>query len=189
MIRLTLSLILLVSLYSCNSKDSSLTTSGAKYPVNVSLGSYTTAGFSQFIIPSAHAAVSDLRFCFKRLRFKKDVSDIDNPLIDENIDLTLGEVNISSTGTTLALVNIPADTYYRVEFDLEPNCGGKSLYLSNDFGVYSSTDSIKIRFDGVFVVDGSETLQLGVQDILNAANSYNGTIAIRDHMESVSGNF
>lgn len=189
MVRFITSLILLLGFVSCNSKDSSVTSSGTKYPVNLSMGSYTTAGFSQFFIPSAHAAVSDLRLCFKRLRFKKSVTDIDDPLVDENIDLTLGEVSISATGTNLATVNIPADTYYRIEFDLEPSCAGNSLNLSNDFGVYSSTDSIKIKFDGVFVVNGAESLQLGVQDILNAANSYNGVGSIRDHMEAVSGNF
>jgi len=188
MVRSITSLILLLSIYSCNSKDSSVL-NGKTYPVSISMGSYTTAKFSQFFIPSAHAAVSDLRVCFKRLRFKKDVTDIDDPTVDENIDLTLGEVNISSGGTSLAVVNVPADTYYRIEFDLEPSCAGKSMNLSNDFGVYSSAESLKIRFDGVFVVNGSETLQLGVQDILNAANSYNGTGSLKDHMEAVSGDF
>lgn len=42
-------------------------------------------------------------------------------------------------------------------------------------------------FDGVFVVDGSETIQLGIQDILNAANAYNGTGTLKDAMEGVSG--
>lgn len=158
-------------------------------PVNVSLGSYTTAGFSQFLIPNAYAAVSDLRLCFKRLRFKKDVSDIADPLLDENVDLNLGEVAITSGGKSLSVVNIPADTYYRIEFDLEPTCAGKSAYLTNDFGVFSSSENIKIKFNGVFVVDGSETLVLGVQDILNAANAYQGTSSLRTSLESISGSF
>ena len=154
------------------------------------MGSFTTASrFSDFLIPSAHAAVSDLRLCFKRLRFKKSITDIDDPLVDENIDLNLGEVSISAAGTTLAVVNIPADTYYRVEFDLEPACAAKSLNLSNDFGTFSSPENIKIKFDGVFVVNGSESLQLGVQDILNAANAYNGVGSLKNALESVSGSF
>lgn len=190
MVRQLTALVLMLSMIGCNPKeDGSPVTEATKYPVNVSLGSYTTAGFSQFFISNAYAGVSDLKFCFKRLRFKKDVTDIDDPLVDENIDLNLGEISISSAGTSLSIVNIPADTYYRVEFDLEPSCAGQSMQLSNDFGVYSSTENIKIKFDGVFVVDGSETLQLGVQDILNAANSYNGTGSLADHMESVSGSF
>jgi hypothetical protein len=62
------------------------------------------------------------------------------------------------------------------------------VYLTNDFGVFSSAEGLKIKFDGVFVVDGSESLQLGVQEILNAANGYNGTGSLKDALESVSGN-
>lgn len=187
MIRQFSILLAFAALYGCLSSEKS-SDNDASYPVSMSMGSYTTAGFSQFFIPSAYAAVSDLKFCFKRLRFKKSITDIDDPLVDENVDLTLGEVTILASGTTLAVVNIPADTYYRVEFDLEPTCGGKSAQLSNTYGIFSSTESMKIKFDGVFFVDGSEVLQLGVQDILNAANGYNGVGSIRTTLESVSGN-
>lgn len=181
---LSLSLVLVA----CQSGSDDKPVSGSgSYPVNVSLGSYSTASFKNIFIQEAHAAVSDLRLCFKRMRFKKDITDIDDPLVDENIDLNLGEVSISSAGTPLGVVNVPADTYYRIEFDLEPACAGSSLNLSNDFGTYSTGDNIKIKFDGVFIVNGSETLQLGVQDILNAANSYNGVGTLRDTFEGVSG--
>lgn len=178
-----------LTLCSCqSSKDSPVSASEAQ-PVSVSMGSYTTAGLTDFFIPKAYAAVTDLKLCFKRLRFKRSITDIDDPLVDENVDLQLGEVTISSTGTTLSVVNVPADTYYRIEFDLEPSCAGKSLTMSNDFGVYSSAENIKIKFEGVFVVDGSESLVLGVQDILNAANAYNGLGSVKDAFESVTGNF
>ncbi len=188
MVRQFASLLALISLVACQPSDDNALSSGATYPVNMSMGSYTTASFSDFFIPTAHAAVSDFKVCFKRLRFKKSISDIDDPLVDENVDLNLGQVSISSAGTALTIVNIPADTYYRDEFDLEPTCAGKSVELSNSFGVFSSTESMKIKFDGVFLVDGSETLQLGVQDILNAANGYNGTGSLRTTLEAVSGN-
>lgn len=188
MVRQFAILLALLSLVSCQPGDDNSPVAGARYPVNMSMGTYTTASFSDFFIPSAHAAVSDLKLCFKRLRFKKSITDIDDPLVDENVDLNLGQVTLSGAGTTLSVVNLPADTYYRVEFDLEPTCAGKSVELSNTFGVFSSTESMKIKFDGVFLVDGSETLQLGVQDILNAANGYNGTGSIRTTLQSVSGN-
>jgi len=189
MVRQLSALLALLTLASCQSdKGDSPIGTGEKFPVSVQLGAYTTASFTDFIIPSAHAAVSDLRFCFKRMRFKKDITDIDDPLIDENVDLDLGEINISAVGTSLGVVNVPADTYYRIEFDLEPSCTSKSVNLSNDFGTYSSTEGLKIKFDGVFVVDGSESLQLGIQDILNAANAYNGTGSLEDALEAVSGN-
>lgn len=188
MVRQFAILLALLSLVSCQPGDDNSPVAGASYPVNMSLGSYTTASFSDFFIPTAHAAVSDFKICFKRLRFKKNITDIDDPALDENVDLNLGQVSISNAGTALSIVNIPADTYYRVEFDLEPTCAGKSVQLANSFGVFSSTESMKIKFDGVFLVDGSETLQLGVQDILNAANGYNGVGSLRTALESVSGN-
>jgi hypothetical protein len=192
MVRNLFLLAALIALVSCNSgSKSSPVSDTSKYPVSVSMGSYSTAGMfmRNLIIPEAHAAVSDLRLCFKRMRFKKDITDIDDPLVDENIDLELGEVSISGAGTILATVNVPADTYYRVEFDLDPSCAANSVYLSNDFGSFTSAEGLKIKFDGVFVVNGSESLQLGVQDILNAANAYNGTGSLKDALESVSGNF
>lgn len=174
--------------YGCqSSKDSSPVAGGLK-PVSVSMGSYTTASFSNFFIPSAYAAVSDLKLCFKRMRFKKSITDIDDPLVDENVDLDLGEVSLSSAGTTLATVNVPADTYYRIEFDLDASCAsGNSVYLANDFGVYTSNEGLKIKFDGVFIVDGAESLQLGVQDILNAANAHNGAASLKTDLEAISG--
>jgi hypothetical protein len=190
MVRQILLLAALVALVSCNGNNSSPVSGTTKFPVSVSMGSYSTAGMfmRNLIIPEAHAAVSDLRLCFKRMRFKTSITDIDDPLVDENVDLQLGEVAISGAGTMLATVNIPADTYYRVEFDLDPSCAANSVYLTNDFGVFSSAEGLKIKFDGVFVVDGSESLQLGVQEILNAANGYNGTGSLKDALESVSGN-
>lgn len=183
-------LILLVSLVGCNSGSDDSVTSSSKssYPVQLSMGSYTTASLSNLLIPNAYAAVSELKVCFKRLRFKTSVDDTLPDTGEDNIDFALGEVILSTSGTLLGTVNVPEGTYYRVEFDLEPECAGKSLNLSNDFGVYSSVDTIKIKFDGVFVVDGSTSLELGVQDILNAANAYNGAESLRDAFEAVSGN-
>lgn len=190
MVRQFFILTALATMVACNPGDkSSPITGSSTHPVSISMGSYTTAGlFMNMVIPEAHAAVSDLQFCFKRMRFKKDITDIDDPLVDENVDLDLGQITISAAGTNLGIVNVPADTYYRIEFDLEPSCAGKSVNLSNDFGVYSSAEGLKIKFEGVFIVNGSESLNLGVQDILNAANAYNGIGSVKDALESVSGN-
>lgn len=181
--------ILLVSMtfYGCQpSKNSSVTP--ASHPVNMQLGSYTTAGLSRFFIPVAHAAVSDMRLCFKRLRFKKDLSATLDPALDsDNVDLLLGEVTVSSAGTALASVSVPEGTYYRVEFDLEPECVGNSVKLANDFGTFTSGERITIKFEGTFVVNGAETLILGTQNILSAANAYNGVGSLRDALENVSG--
>lgn len=185
----TLFALVAMTMIACNSsKDSAPVSNQSAYPVSMSMGGYTTASVMDLLIPKAYATVSDLKFCFKRLRFKKDLTDtLDPEVAEDNIDLNLGQVNIAAAGTSLGVVNIPAGTYYRVEFDLEPTCAGSSVILSNDWGTFASGDRITIKFDGVFVVDGSESLQLGVQDILDAANAYNGVGRLKDAMESASG--
>jgi hypothetical protein len=182
------------SFYSCAKKEESEISNGAaKQPVSLSMGSYTTAKFSplNFIIPSAYAAVSDFKFCFKRLRFKKD--PLDATEVDDNIDLQLGNIQISNSGTLLGTVNVPAGTYTRIEFDLEPSCDDvvvNSVGLTNGNGTFNSTSTIKIKFEGTFIVDGVETLELGVQNIMTAANAFDGLggISLKDALEAVSGN-
>lgn len=181
-----ISAILLMSLVSCQSGSDSPVALGASYPVSLSMGGYTTAQLMKnLIIPEAYAAVTDMKVCFKRLRFKTSTDDLAPA---PNINFDLGEVTLSNSGTLLGSVNVPAGTYYRIEFDLEPACAGNSISLINDFGAFTSTDTIKIKFDGLFIVNGSEVLELGVQNILSEANAYDGTQSLKLAMEAVSGN-
>jgi hypothetical protein len=182
-------LAMLLALVGCQSEEAPV--SGTKsHRVTLRTSSFSTASiFSPWLINEAYAGVSELRFCFKRLRFKKDTSDVpgdDDDLLDDNIDFNLGEQIITSSGGLLGTVNVPEGTYYRVEFDLEPECAGVSAQVSNDFGTYSSNEQIKVKFDGVFVVNGSETLELGVQNILSEVNAHNGG-SLSDRLESISG--
>ena len=188
----------MMSFYSCEQKKESNISSGggaAKHQVNLSMGSYVTAQFSplSIFVPNAYAVVSDLKFCFKRLRFKRDLPDGQPDTSNDNVDLELGEKVISSSGTLLGSVSVPADTYKRIEFDLEPGCDGvatNSVSLVNDNGGFSSTSTITIKFEGTFIVDGEENLELGVQNILDAANAYDGLggQSLKDALEAVSGN-
>ncbi len=213
-----ISSLLLMSLIGCQVQNDSSSSSNGTHKVTLTLGAYQTAGLMDYLIPSAYANVSELKACFKRLRFKKTTSDSPSSSMDDssssddsrssddsissndsrssddsindvedNIDFNIGEVTLTSSGTLLGSVNLPEGTYYRVEFDLEPSCAGrKSLTLSNDFGTYSTTEKIKIKFDGVLVIDGSKNVELGVQNILDAANDYrSGSMA--DYFENVSG--
>ena len=190
------SLVSISFLTSCGVKeeeDSISSSSGVKRPVSISLSSYTTASYNplDLIIPSSYAAVSSLKFCFKRLRFKQNLEDTVDPTVEDNIDLDLGQVTISDSGTLLGQVEVPEGEYKRVEFDLEEDCDDtvkNSLDLINDSGTHSSTDRITIKFEGTFIVDGEETLELGVQNIMSAANAYDGTGSLKDALEAVSGN-
>jgi hypothetical protein len=179
---------LLSALAACQPSSDSVVSGQQSHPVTLQTGGYSTAGAFDWLIPSAHAAVSDLQFCFKRLRFKKDLSDSLDPETDEdNVDFQLGQQSISSSGALLGTIQVPEGTYYRVEFDLEPECAGKSVQLTNDFGSFNSTQRITVKFEGTFVVDGATTLELGVQNILDAVNAHSAG-SVRDTLESVSGN-
>src|SRR5688572_5949637 len=89
--------------------------------VTLSFEPYSEQSFMKWLLPSAYAATSQLKFCFKRLRFKVDGAATagDKTKDNDNIDLSLGEVDISPSGTDLTTVEIPANTYRRIEFDLD----------------------------------------------------------------------
>lgn len=162
------------------------------HQIAVQFGSYTTAKHKlmRLFLPEANAAVSSLKLCFKRLRFKSaNEATSADPLADsDNIDFNLGEVNISSGSTALGIITLPEGNYTRLEFDLENSCAsGKSIDLVNTNGSFSSTERITIKFEGNFTANADGTLTLGVQQILNALNSYNGAGSLRTAAESIGG--
>ncbi len=160
-----------------------------KARVQLQVASYATAydKLIGFIIPQSYAAVSTLRLCFKRVRFK--VTDLDDTGgDDENIDFFIGEVDLGTSGYDLGSVEVPAKNYQRIEFDLEPSCNsGKSLELVNDQGTYTSEDRITIKFSGNFQANDGSVLTLAPQRIINALNNYAGSGRLKDAVENISG--
>lgn len=204
----------LMVLFSSCAKQSAL--SQQPVNINLNLGGYTTVQnkFIDLILPKANASVASLKMCFKRLRFKlaestedstkapgsddsvlgKSGSDDQVPhnsdpsISEDNIDFNIGEITVSSETTQLGSIKIPSGTYRRIEFDLENSCAsGKSISLVNNFGTFSATDRITIKFDGHFEANIDGTLTLGVQQILNQLNNYNGTGPMKTTVESISG--
>jgi hypothetical protein len=85
---------------------------------------------------------------------------------------------------------VPEGTYQRIEFDLETGCSGmagKSVQIVNDSGTHTSTRSIKIKFNGTFVVDSNKTVEIRVQNILNAADSATPSTDLETALEAVTG--
>lgn len=169
---------------------------GSTSVVDLNLSSFNVASAEsqvlEFIIPSAHAAVSDLRFCFKRLRFKRaDEDTLDELGSEDNVDFEIGEFIIDENGTLLGDVEIPTGDYKRIEFDLEDNCGsGNSVELMNDYGSFTSSDRITVKFKGNFTASqANESVSLGVQSILEAMNDFNGSTSLKDALEAASGNY
>ena len=128
--------------------------------------------------------VSNLKMCFKRLRFKPVSGLVDN------IDLFLDEVTVVSTGTMIIAVNIPPGTYSRVEFDLDTHCAsGKSVQVTNGTGSFTSIDTMTIRFDGNLVLTAAQNLDLNVQAIISALNTVTSDADIKVKAESVGGTY
>jgi hypothetical protein len=138
-------------------------------------------------------AVSSLKMCFKRLRFKLagEATNPDPEQDEDNIDFYLGEVAISDLGTTLKSVALPVGTYKRIEFDLDDDCSsGNSMSLTNSHGSFETSDRITIKFNGTFVHDGSEAdLGMNIQAIVTALKDVQSDNDIEDEAESVDGSF
>jgi hypothetical protein len=140
--------------------------------------------------------VSNVRLCFKRLRFKTAENMSSNSTdAEDNIDIALGEVEIVP-GAELGEVTIPAGEYRRVEFDLESTCaGGKSASYQLGGVTYASTATITVKFEGRFDASQSgQKLELGFGAIINALDSLPSNPSsnqIRDALEdaSVKGSF
>ena len=159
--------------------------------VAVQYAGYTTARFKlwDLLMPRAHASVSGLQFCFKRLRFKMaDEATVDPALAEDNIDFSIGEVTIDPAGTSLGAIVLPVGTYRRVEFDLENDCAsGYSVQLVNSNGSFNSTDRITIKWNGNLVIQEDTVVSLNVQTILDQLNSYNGAGSLKDAAEAITG--
>jgi hypothetical protein len=142
------------------------------------------AAFSPTAVPGNN--VLSLAMCLKRLRFKAASGSSDSG----DIDLQLGDVTLDPSGTLLSSVQIPIGTFDRIEFDLDPSCSsGHSVALTNSSGSFTSTDDMTIRFDGSITITGDQSVELLVQQIVNALATVTSGSAIKSAAEGVSGSF
>lgn len=187
-------LILLVLLVACSGG----TTTGN--PVQVDLRLVDVQPFAwwrpiknKILIPEAHAAVTNVYFCFKRLRFKFDNSVGSGGSGD--INLSLGRVAIDPNGTTVGSFTISAGTYERIEIDLDKECDGVASRPSVEFTNgnnpfnYSSQDHITIKFEGSFVASANQTLDLNIDLLLDEMDTITLADDIKDSLETVTGDY
>jgi len=164
--------------------------------VTLKVAPYSPSFASWFnLITPAHAAVSDLKLCFKRLRFKPTYDGQSDGTSGDstNFDFEIGEVTLSSAGNTLGSITLPAGTYRRIEFDLHDQCG-KSVQVANtqSGSPFSTNDTITIKFEGTFAAEGSEqTLSLQFQSMVTALDTVTSDGGIKTALEnaSVKGSF
>ncbi len=188
--------------------------------MTLALGQNQVASLMDWFTPNAHASmIQEVKFCFKRLRFKstQDLSDDSssssssssssnsssssssgnssgdsNDDDEDNIDLNLGEVNYSPSlgAQEITSVTVPADDYRRIEFDLDNNCSKGYSILVNNGSVLSSSDHIKIKFEGKFNATTSEAkLILGLDSIIAALETVSQSSELGNTLEGTSGSF
>jgi hypothetical protein len=162
--------------------------------ITLRFDTYTASrGFGVPFVTSSYATVSSLTLCFKRLRFKADDDDVttDPENDDDNADFEIGEITVSSTGTSLGAINVLNGTYERIEFDLEDDCAsGKSMQLTNSSGSFSTNSRISIKFDGSLTIAGvATTLDLQLDSIVTALDGAASNGDLKTLSENASGSF
>ena len=183
---LILSLFFIVSTLGC-APGGGGTTTGNPVTVDMSFKSYDaslTAKILNLFIKDAHAGISTLELCFKRMRLKYDGGGVGG-----NLDLELGKISVNPSGTPLGMIEVSDGLYKRVEFDLESDCddsGSPSVYIVNDNGVFQTNDNMTIKFEGSFR-PSEEDLAMAIQAIIDQAKTITSSSEIKDKLESVSG--
>lgn len=167
------------------------TTTGNPIKVQMSFNSYNNSFarvISNLFIKQAHADLTELRLCFKRVRFKTTSSSSAG-----DIELELGEVSINQEGTDLGEVEISDTTYRRIEFDIDKNCDDTSkpsIQIMNDNGTFTSDDHITIKFEGEFKPSDDGDLDMYVQNIVDSVKNYQLSDGeLKEVLEEVSGSF
>ncbi len=141
------------------------------------------------LLPAAFAAGSDvqLMMCFDRIRFKYD--DDTGPA-DGDIEFPIGRVVDNGQGSTLGSVQVPAGTYKRIEFDFKPNCGDStSVIVSNLFGLFSTNERIRVRFEGDITISENTKIKIGTRPLRDALTSIQSGPEIPIALESIAGTF
>jgi len=142
---------------------------------------------SNWFIPEAHASLSSLKMCLKRVRFKVLDSSAGN-----DIELELGEIEIKPEGTPLGNIEIANTTYRRIEFDLANDCDGTtkpSVTINNSNGTFTTNDGLTIKFEGEFTPSAGD-LTLFIQNIVDQVKNYQISDGeIKAQLEAVSGTY
>lgn len=155
--------------------------------VSMQFGSYTAQNrLFELFIPSAYAAVSEAKFCLKRLRFKTDDTETNGD--DDNVDFTPGLITLETTGASLGEVTLPAGTYRRIEFDMEKDCDGTTqngIAFTNSTASFTSDATTTIKFKGTFEANESaETLTLAVANIIDALDGITDPAATENDIKN-----
>lgn len=137
-------------------------------------------------------AVSEVKFCFKRLRFKQpgELTNTDSTIDEDNIDFEIGEKILATSGDNLGNVRVPPGNYERIEFDLDNSClSGTSVSVTNTSGVFTTSQKITIKFTGNININSDVSVDLAMQNLINQLNTVTNSSEIKTKLEAVSAGF
>lgn len=167
------------------------TTTGNPATVEVSFSEITTRAFFRALDElEAAATITQMKLCFKNIRFKMMDDDTDKPEDSGNLNFDLGLVTLSTDGGILTSLNVPIQNYKRVEFDLDNHCSsGKSLEVTKSNGrTVSSDEAITLKLDGDFSLQSySESLSLDISTIARSLTSVSEASEIKSKCSTNKG--
>lgn len=169
------------SMLSCNTNSGGTSTGNPL--INLRSGTYS--GLSAL-------SVNEVRFCFKRVRFKLpgELTNSDPALDADNIDFAIGEKILNTLGDNFGSINVPPGNYARIEFDLANTCGnGYSAYVVNSSGTFSTTQGATIKFSGNITINADISIELMLQNLIFSLNSVTNNADIKTNLEAASGVF
>lgn len=175
-------LIILTNAFLHSCADSKGTSTGNPL-VNLRYGVYS--GLATF-------AITEARFCFKRVRFKQagELTSIDPVTDEDNIDFSIGEKVLNTTGDNLGNVAVPPGNYERIEFDLDNSCGTNySVRVINSNGTFSTDQHVSIKFIGNININNNFSVELALQNLITQLNTVTLGSEIKTKLEAASGAF
>lgn len=150
---------------------------------------FASAGQQHHALIVGDRGISDLQLCLKRLRLKSG----DGPEEFET-DFNLGLIAVSPKGTSLGEVqalNVQVD---EIRFELVPKCapvrdveGPPSIAFKNRHGAFVSYERHSLRFRGSYGFFSGATLNLKLQQIVDALAEVRTEAELRVALERVSG--
>lgn len=156
--------------------------------VQIEFSGYNQTALIDYLIPKAHAAVSDVRLCVHQLRFFADRS---NPGPGVEMNRTPQIIELLPSGTVVGNAEIPPGVYRRIDVMLKNNCSeGGSIQIQNDAGAFSSKNPQILRFTGEFQVPKvGGRIVLEAQAFINFLDSVTSDAGLADGLDDVEGDF
>ncbi len=161
-------------------------TSGPFFKLSFSDSNLSTAQLSQIRL---------LTFCFSQIKFIPyiDLANPDPNAVTQTYDFDLEDFSYDPSGSSISFVSLPAGKYQSVQLKLSSQCSsGRSLQITNDNGIFSTTDAITLTFlsfSYLEITDSTTLVTLDLDGIIPGLLSVSGNVGIKPAAEASNGAF